>query len=660
MKNYICSVKSLFLLTLVSLVFGLGINVQVSNAEVLNDGSGNFKILSRTSIQNPKLISQIGNNFVISFDMSNKENAQPDLKYGLQLIKDSENGQTIIDEKIFSEVFTLGPNETITREVNYIAPSYLVGEYSIWLIIENSSGLNQGIGTVGKVQLLGDDQYVEIDISSCYLSVTEDNLSKKYNLQQGVDVNADETLTINCDVFNKFDREISLKPQFEIFKRSSFSDLIEVNQTDENIVLTSEEEKEFSLVIPKNNIPQAYDVKLSFLDNGELVSNFVLFHYVLSGPSGTIQSIQMDKEGYLKDDIARIKLFWSGSADIFPDSRSGKNPADEMISFSFNIENDNGEPCIKPINKNLDIGENLITIKALIVNECTSLNGEGVLKDSTGKVLDRKVFSLVDNSNNSKKESKTTDYSILILICSVIVIIILIFILIKIRKKRNDDNETEIKNDNNDSNTNNNSNMDKIVLSVALSFLIGSSFFLIDGLKTCSANQVQAYIEWHFTSEEDAIAQGRGDEWAGGIWDDSLFTVGLGKDSYGIDEPLDVLATNATHISCGNSSSATVRIEKIDFDAVSPTVFLISKYGMTAGDFMSYGSADIPQNLTPGEHTIYFTVSYHHVAYNFTETIPVTFTVTDSYSCTDTVSNSTLCSNDDTDLTINTPKTVTN
>jgi len=157
MKNYICSVKSLFLLTLVSLVFGLGINVQVSNAEVLNDGSGNFKILSRTSIQNPKLISQIGNNFVISFDMSNKENAQPDLKYGLQLIEESENGQVIADEKIFSEIFTLGPNETITREVNYTAPSYLVGEYSIWLIIENSSGLNQGVGTVGKVQLLGDD-----------------------------------------------------------------------------------------------------------------------------------------------------------------------------------------------------------------------------------------------------------------------------------------------------------------------------------------------------------------------------------------------------------------------------------------------------------------------------------------------------------------------
>ena len=157
MKNYIGSVKSLFLLLSISLIFGLGTNIQISNAEILSDNPGNFKILSRTSIQNTRLMSRTENNFVISFDMSNKEGAQPDLKYGLQLIEESENGQVIADEKIFSEVFTLGPNETITREVNYTAPSYLVGEYSIWLIIENSSGLNQGVGTVGKVQLLGDD-----------------------------------------------------------------------------------------------------------------------------------------------------------------------------------------------------------------------------------------------------------------------------------------------------------------------------------------------------------------------------------------------------------------------------------------------------------------------------------------------------------------------
>jgi len=423
---------------------------------------------------------------------------------------------------------------------------------------------------------------------------------------------------INCGVFNKFDREISLKPQFEIFKRSSFSDLIEINHGDENIVLTSKEEKKFSFVVPKNNTPQAYDIKLSFLDNDEIVSNFVLFHYVLSGSSGTIQSIQMDKEDYLKDDIARIKLFWSGSADIFTDSRSGKSPADEMVSFSLNIKNDDGKLCIEPIDKNLEIEESLITIEALIINECKSLNVEGILKDSTGKILDRKVFSLVNNSN-SEEEPETTDYSVLMLICAIVAIIILIFNLIKIRKKKY--NEIETKNDDSDS------NIDRLVLSITLSFLIVSTFFLISGLKTCSAEQVQAYIEWHFDTEADAIAQGRGDEWAGGIWDDSLFTVGLGKDTYGYNEPLDGLATNVTNIRCGNNSSAAVYVDKFDFEPVSPKIYLINENQLTAGNYSFYGIKSIPQNLSPGEHTVYLKVVYHHAAYNFTETIPVEFTV---------------------------------
>ena len=101
----------------------------------------------------------------------------------------------------------------------------------------------------------------------------------------------------------------------------------------------------------------------------------------------------------------------------------------------------------------------------------------------------------------------------MVLISSVVSIIILVFVLIKVREKRNDN---EIGDDEEGK-----GGINKVVFSIALSFFIGSTFFLANGLEICDASQAQAYIEYHFTSKADATAQSRGDEWCGWIWDDS-------------------------------------------------------------------------------------------------------------------------------------------
>ena len=66
------------------------------------------------------------------------------------------------DEIVYPEVLDLGENSKVSREVEYIAPSYLAGDYVLWVIAKNSDNLPLGQMPAGEIHLNGDRRYLEI------------------------------------------------------------------------------------------------------------------------------------------------------------------------------------------------------------------------------------------------------------------------------------------------------------------------------------------------------------------------------------------------------------------------------------------------------------------------------------------------------------------
>jgi len=184
------------------------------------------------------------------------------------------------------------------------------------VLVANEKGLEFGGNTFGVADVNGSDN-VYINLTACYLTISGD-----YNIMQGIGVSPNEKLKIQCDgVKNNSQKNINFTAQAETRGRTIFGKKIGDQELSKETIAPGEE-KNFSFLIPKNNLkPQAYQTTISFFDNKNKISNDINIRYVIQGESATIQNASLDKDYYKKGDNANVKIFLSGLADVFPGAR---------------------------------------------------------------------------------------------------------------------------------------------------------------------------------------------------------------------------------------------------------------------------------------------------------------------------------------------------
>ena len=414
---------------LAGILLGLIFSFQISLAQETE--SAEAVLIADVNIYEAKIVSQDKNNFKLSFDLSNGELVQPDLKYAIQLIKEDEDGkQTIMDERIYPEVVNLNKHQNIKKEIIYDAPTYLNGEFQIWIIAKNQNGLTLSVATLGKVNLMGENQYVEILVDSCYLQV--EGANNRYTIGQGVDIENEENLVAICDVVNHYKNNINAVPQIETFWRTSFGMKIETEQQDQiKLDLKSKDKKRISLVLPKPKVSQAYDAQLQLKDDqNRIISNKVTFHYVLRGLSATIQNLRLDKNYYQRDEIARISFFWSGPADNFMESRVGGTDSGKL-SIQLFIKDKDNQDCIDKFTKELEPKNLTPDFTIPVIRECFSPQVVVSILDEKGSVLDEKGYALESESlpvkTTDKKDSIKSFVTIFIVTLFVISLMLIFF-----------------------------------------------------------------------------------------------------------------------------------------------------------------------------------------------------------------------------------------
>lgn len=460
-------------------------------------------VVATVNIFDAKIVSQENNKVKISFDLSNRTNIQPDVRYSVQLVKQEGLKQTTVDSKIYAESVTLNENQTIKKEIEYLAPAYLNGKFQVWLIAKNQNGMMLALVNPGEITLEGDNQYIEIKEESCYLKVEGEPEGKIYMLAQGVDIKSDEKLIATCDIINHSKDSITFTPQIKTYWRTTFGPEVKDNQEAQpTLTLASQQKRSLSFTLPKADVPQAYDAVMQFKnEQNQTISNQVAFHYVLRGLSATIQNLRLDKDYYQKGDTAKASFFWSASADNFPESRLGKTENGQM-QILLTIKNSQNQTCAS-LQKELDQNISTVEYDLPITSDCPNPSIAVSIQDNQGNVLDKKDFNIESQNAPKPEPLNVLKYGIIFLVVILIISLASIFII----KKRN-------------------------VLPMAMFVLLAGGIFFLGG--------EEAKADTFYARDT-----------AGKVH--NTYTVNLNKASYSPGEQMTATATGSWHW-CGNTS----------------------------------------------------------------------------------------------------------
>lgn len=399
-------------------------------------------LISTVNIYNAKIVKydQEKSELKIFFDIYNREKAQPQIMYVIQLIKEENGKQYLVDEKLYDKVISLSENQASSEKITYPVPAYFNGKYKVFIRTMNAKGMDLSLAYVGEADLKAKTaEYLEAVNSSCYLTIEGEKSAVKYALRQGVDIAENEKLIGHCEIINHYSTAVDFTPFTETRFRTSSGEIVADKSADlEKPVLHLEknEKKLFSFVLPKALKPQAYDAMLVLKDNQgkNMISNKIAFHYVLRGLGATIQNLRLDKDYYSKGETAKISFFWTPSADSFPGSRLGETDFSRG-ALEMEIKN-----CSKKIIKDIDKQEVFLDLEIPIEKNCSNPQAIVAIKDKDGNILDQNIFdikseNIPESANRLETFTEKTGgvKSIIVVIVLALTIISLAIIFIKKR-----------------------------------------------------------------------------------------------------------------------------------------------------------------------------------------------------------------------------------
>jgi len=342
----------------------------------------------------------------VGFLISNRQGAQPDIRYGIRLVRYGEGNKSSIDDSFFvDETVSLSEEEKVYKTIQY-SPVSLVGTYTVLAVAVTQSGLPLSQVPAGEVIFPSSDYGVFIDKESCALFAGSE--AKSYLIDQGIDIASDERVRVNCSVVNRSKESLMVTPSFKMYQRGFFGERVsgDPNASVSEKVLAPGIQN-ISFEVPLQSIPQAYSVALSLSGkDGSILSNSVEVHYVLRGVSGTIHSVLLDRDFYSKGDTATIQAYATSSADRFYGARGKGSDAGTPL-LSVTIQEKNGAACADPVSKGIGQEGDQVIYQIPLLRDCMNPEVVSVLSGRDGE-LDRRIFSVATRSEaNSPVQEKS-------------------------------------------------------------------------------------------------------------------------------------------------------------------------------------------------------------------------------------------------------------
>jgi hypothetical protein len=386
-----------------------------------------------------------------------------------------------------------------------------------------------------------------------------------------VDIRSDEIITATCEVLNTFTSKVGLVPVFETHFRTMFGNVVDQIGGATSTIAVQTGTSSISFELPKATQPQAYSVSTSLInDDKSVISNSVVFHYVLRGASGTIQNTVFDKSYYAKGDVAHLQIFTSPSADMFPDSRLGYGTNIVNQTLGISIADKLGISCASTQSQVLNTNDNVINTSILITKDCTdptakiAFSGGSSTASSSTRLLDSKEFQAISTTTLPLFTPKNN--SPMVAIIAIIGGLILLVLILIIHKRY--------------------ANNKKI-----------NSIFVLACILTASA----IFSEKIAYADTVVVVDGSYD-----FGYNDTYTVNLNKSSYAPGATIYVAGSVSSNRSA--SFNAYLSIENTRLDDLSPGVVLVPSSGHSGTGSATFVAPSSPGNhrVTTNDHGLYF------------------------------------------------------
>jgi hypothetical protein len=385
--------------------------------------------IADVNIENVKIKSRQNNEFKISFDIANGEMVQPQIRYGVRIMKKEGLSMVVYNEKIYDETLVIASKEKMHKEIEYTAPSFLEGEYDIYIFSQNEKNLSLALVFAGKQAFSQISSGFMINQGSCFIKGDKElkNLGN-IEVDRNVFVSPNENLTISCKIKNISKEEESLFYGIETRSGSIFGERVfnKTEKSNNNFKPGEERDIDFIFNVGENSgrFFTKINVKNTSTENKE--DNFLRINFTVSGPFALMQNIRFDKSSYVAGEKSNISLSIINSK--------------EASRFVLNvvINDDKGKMCSENFKKEFEKKASSveeITLNVSIIKDCKNPAFSFKLSDASGKIYDKNTFNL-KNPSNSFVESATHKLTTTIFIVLVVVCIIF-FVIIFLKYKNN-------------------------------------------------------------------------------------------------------------------------------------------------------------------------------------------------------------------------------
>ncbi len=431
-------------------------------------------VVASVNITNAKIVSQKDRDFVISFNISNKTGAQPQVKYSVKLVKTTPTSQSILDEKVYDNILFLGENMTISKTINYSIPASIpAGTYSLYVQSKNNTGLPLAIASLGDIKVKNNvSNFVEIVPDSCsFVTITKqastsesviakaknDENNSKPSLINTVDetispfiigrpdksttvvstsgadeitpivtdnelsqpassleasssIKLEAVFNIKCKIKSNFGMNTVLIPKFVTRSNSSFGPVAQLANLAKENIIIKKGINDVSFEVPKATKPQSYNLSFSLISSDEKIISNTI----------TYDYVVAGQSGIIKNvifDKTYYKVGDTANIQIFS-QQTGTG------TIAAIIKNDKGISCSATTStevSNFSIKNFLIPIK----NDCLNPKINVILSSGT-TILDSQNFQTISSANttNSPKTNFSTSKIIIIIILIVIALIL--------------------------------------------------------------------------------------------------------------------------------------------------------------------------------------------------------------------------------------------
>jgi len=340
--------------------------------------------ISTLSIYGAKVATSSNNTIVVTFALHNDTGAQPDIRYGVELLS-TQKGQTntVLDQYLSSETLSLAEKQTVGRTVSYAAPAYLPGgTYRILVIAQTDAGTPLGFAVAGKATFTqSKSEYVAVDPSGCFLTIGGSQITYIAK-QRLVALLPTQSLRMTCTVQSHLHKSQSVSAVLETHTQSQFGVLISTSTATTSVVAPSDK-KQFSFMVPISPNPQTYAVAMYVKDSsGTIISNTNFFRYIIEGDSATILNVLLDKDHYAVGDTAIATMFWTSSVST-----------SSQLSTELKLTDGVGSSCTKIVTQGID-STGKATISLPITATCVDPVLSVSIKDPNGTILAQKTYAV--------------------------------------------------------------------------------------------------------------------------------------------------------------------------------------------------------------------------------------------------------------------------